>query len=276
VKINDRMRYPHPVLSEFSSDYSTGELTASFTHQTTKDGQLCLIADLKLSSDDLTKLIADQRAAVGYFIVCNQTYFNKLQSASVGASESFFNIDQLHGSVTLRPVIWTLREIENFSSPLIDAEFGDDIVIRKGSIIAMGPEFRMSLDPRRFKPFESIFEIAQSDEVDPGAIEVDTDREKITIFAEPKTYAGIVNMRNIGQGRMVLLNAVYMPAVMDVIARLQTGDKSVTSRHWYRVFAAKCDEVGINPADQSASPLAMAQRLLREPLKGTIKVMESA
>ena len=62
---------------------------------------------------------------------------------------------------------------------------------------------------------------------------------------------------------------------MDVISRLQIDGASLEGRRWYRVFRAKCDDMGIDPSDDTLSPLEVAQELLREPLQATIKVMES-
>ncbi len=76
-------------------------------------------------------------------------------------------------------------------------------------------------------------------------------------------------------GKSLLLNAVYMPAVMEVVARLQGGNSGFESRKWYRGFRAKCDDLGINPADDTRSPLSVAQKLLREPLKKVIAVAEN-
>ena len=276
MKLNERMRYPHPVLSEFSSDYTTGEFSASFSHQVTDDDQLKITSNLFIDCDELKVLIENQKASAGYFVVCRPTYFNHLQPIPLGESEKFFELSRLYGAVSLRPFIWTLEDVENYSSPLIDAEFGKGIVITKGAVIAMGPEFQFSIDQQKFKPFETIFDLAQNEDIKPGMIKVDPEGDKITILAEPGTYDSIANMRNIFQGRTILLNAVYMPAVMEIVSRLQIDGPSLERGHWYRVFKAKCDDMGIDPSNAAFSPLEVAQELLREPLRATIKVMESS
>lgn len=275
MKLNERMRYPHPVLSQFSSDYTTGKFSASFSYQVTDDNQLKIASGLSVGCDELRVLVEDQKASAGYFVVCRRTYFNRLQHVPLGKSEKFFELSQLYEAVSLRPVIWTLEDVENYSSPLIDAEFGKDILIAKGAVIAMGPEFRFSVDPQKFKPFETIFDLARSEDIKPGMIKVDPEGDKITILAEPRTYKSIADMRNIGHGQKILLNAVYMPAVMDIVSRLQIDGRSLEGKRWYRVFKAKCDDMGIDPLDETSSPLDVAQELLKEPLKATIHVMES-
>ena len=274
MKLNERMRYPHPVLSEFSSDYTTAEFSASFSHQATDDDQLKIASNLSIDCDELRVLIENQKASAGYFVICRRTYFNYLQPASLGESEKFFELSRLYGAVSLRPVIWTLEDVENYSSPLIDADFGKDIVITKGSVIAMGPEFRFSVDQQKFKPFETIFILSKSKDIKPGMIEVNPEGDKIEILADPETYESIVHIRNIHQGPKILLNAVYMPAIMDVLSRLQI-DRSLEERRWYRIFKAKCDDIGIDPLKDTFSPLKVAQQLLREPLQEIRKAMES-
>lgn len=275
MKLDERMRYPHPVLSESSSDYTGVEFSVSFEQQITDDDQLKIISQLSTNCDELKNLIENQKASAGYFVVCRRTYFNHLQCVSLGKSEEYFKKSDLYGAVSLHPLIWTLQNVENYSSRHIDAEFGKEIAITRGAVIAMGPEFRFSIDQQKFKPFETIFNLAQSKDVEPGMIKVDPEGDKITILAEPKTYNSIAEMRNIHSGRTILINAVYMPAIMDIVSRLQTDGPSLESKPWYRVFEAKCDDMGIRPSDEACLPLEVAQKLLRGPLKATIKAMES-
>jgi hypothetical protein len=239
----------------------------------TGDGELKLISDLTLDSKDLCALINNQQAATGYFVVCRPTYFNALQPVPLGRSEKHFDGSRLFGTVTIRPIVWTLTAVRNFSSPLFNKEFGGSVDLPRGSVVALGPEFRFSLDKKKFKPFESIFELSIGEGIESGTVRVDPLRERITILAEPKTYKDLADMRNTPAGRDILLSSVYMPAVMEVLAVLQSGDTTATGMNWYRVFKAKCDDLGINPVDANGSPLLIAQTLLRAPLKKPIALV---
>ncbi|MCY3594844.1 MAG: hypothetical protein OXH01_06360 [Bacteroidetes bacterium] len=276
MKLNERMRYPHPILSELSSDYISGKFSATFSQKVTEDDQLKIISELSTDCDELRDLVDNQKASVGYYVICRSTYFNHLQQVEFGKSEKYFEKSQFFGGVSLRPVIWTLEGINNYSSPLTDKEFGKDIVITKGAVLAIGPESRFSIDPEKFKPFETIFKLDKRNDIPPGMFMVDPEGDKIKIAAEPGTYSSIADMRKIPDGPTILLNSVYMPAVMDIIARLQTGDAGrLKSNRWYRVFEAKCDDMGINLSDNTSLPLEIAQKLLKSPFKGTIKYMQS-
>ncbi len=275
MKINERMRYPHPVLSEYSSDYATGGFNCEFEQNLTTDNELRISAKLNLDGDNLLGLINEQKASIGYFIICRRTYFNKLVKTSEGASEYFVDASRLFGTVLIRPIIWTQQPISNFSSPLFDSEFSENIDVAKGKIIALGPEFRFSMDRKKYKPFDSIFQLSEVETVTVGMIEVDLSQDRITISAEPGTYRSIIGMRDVAVARGILLNAVYMPAIMEVVSRLQSGETSLQSRKWYRVFRAKCDDLGIDPSDNAKSALEIAQILLHAPLAKTIAAVEN-
>ena len=276
MKLNARMRFPHPVLNEHSSDYNTGKFSASFSKEVTDDDQLKITSDLSTDCDELTALIEHQKASAGYFVVCRRTYFNRLQPIQLGKSEKSIDISRLFGRVSFRPVIWTIEDVKYYSSPLINEEFGKDIFIKKGAILAMGPESSFSLDPQKFKPFETIFKLDKRKDLEPGEIRVDPEGDKISIAAEPGTYNSIADMRNEPTGRTILITGVYMPAIMDIVSRLQTdGAEIFESYRWYRVFKAKCDDLSINPSDKASLPLEIAQKLLRRPFREAMKLIQS-
>lgn len=275
MKLNHYMRYPHPVLSDYSEDYVSGEFSCKFDQNITAGGELRLFSSLQIKNDNLIELIDTQAASAGYFLVCRRTYFNHLQVAPLGESEKFFDATRLFGGVIIRPVVWTLRKIDGLTSPLINSEFGENIPVEKGAIIALGPEFRFSMDQKKYKPFDSIFELARSETVTENTVEVDHEQDRITILAKDETYKSIAAIRDINRGKDMILNTIYLPAIIEVISRLQNGGVNVEGRKWYRVFKAKCDDLGMNPTDPNVSPLALAQLLLRGPLRKTISLMES-
>ncbi|MGB3027653.1 hypothetical protein [Paradevosia shaoguanensis] len=275
MKLDDYMRYPHPVLSELSGDYMTGEFVCSFEQNLTQAGELKLVADMRIDNEDLLDLINGQSAAPGYFLVCRRTYFNQLVNAPIGRSEKFFDATKFFGGVIIRPVVYTLRRVDRYSSALVDPEFGGNTTIGKGGIIALGPEFRFSMDRKKYKPFDSIFELARSEDVPLNTVRVDHDQDRITITAKSETFTSISAIRDMNRGKDIIMNTVYLPAVIEVISRLQTGGMNVEGRKWYRIFKAKCDDLGVDPSSPNVSPLELAQQLLRGPLAKTISMMES-
>lgn len=274
MKISDSSRFPHPVLAAFLDDYSDGEINCLFTQNLTKEDELRITADIQVTQPNLVRLLDSGDAAVGFFIVCRRTFFNALRPAALGSTEHHFAATSFFGSVEVRPVVWATSERVPLAADAVHPEFGADPIAGVGAVLAVGSEFQFSVDPRRFRPFESIFSLQRVESVRPGCIEVETESDMISIGATSATYESIVAMRGIPAGRDILLGAVYLPAVMDVVASIQANSSSFSSCAWYSVFRSKCDELGIDPSDPSRTPLEIAQRLLKEPIGRTIAAVE--
>ena len=69
MKLNEYMRFPHPVLSDSTADYSAGGFSCAFEQSLTSDDELRLVSDLRLNSPRIAELVSTQAAAVGYFLV---------------------------------------------------------------------------------------------------------------------------------------------------------------------------------------------------------------
>ena len=68
------------------------------------------------------------------------------------------------------------------------------------------------------------------------------------------------------KGKPVVMNAVYLPAVMEVLDALRDGGEQYEGLRWYSPFVARCDSKGIDPAAEM-SLLESAQLLLDSPVQ---------
>ncbi|WP_370074073.1 MULTISPECIES: hypothetical protein [Salipiger] len=65
-------------------------------------------------------------------------------------------------------------------------------------------------------------------------------------------------------GKPVVMNAVYLPAVMEVLDALQSGADQYEPWRWHAPFMARCDARGVDPKTDT-SILESAQKLLDSP-----------
>ena len=70
-------------------------------------------------------------------------------------------------------------------------------------------------------------------------------------------------LRGLTIGKPIVLNSVYLPAVMQVLDSLKDGGSTYEGRRWYRVFDAKCTHLGINT--DLPDLWSDAQKLLQTP-----------
>lgn len=262
MKLNDDMLFGHPVLSPVSDDYQGALFNAEFV--VTIDGdQLTIDAAVTLNCPDLDQLLEEGAAGCGYFLVCRQTYQNRLIEMSPGRAVQLLNAAHFFGTLQLRPVVWSREARSGWSSSFLHPEYGGSVDFPAASILAVGEEQRFSVDRERLKPFESIFSLAAVEDQKPGEISVDPDDDKIIIGVHPDTKTSMDEIRNDPRGRTVLLNSVYLPAVMQVLSEMSGNGKNFEERPWHRIFVAKCDQCGFSA--ENAVPLEHAQALLNYP-----------
>lgn len=273
MRITDDTRYPHPVLSDASGDYSEGDFHVSYQcREVFTTGKVTLSHEVSLDQPDVLELVESGAACVGAIVRCRDTYYCELHKMTWPAGAIEFREGLLLNRVYVRPVIWLARELADWKPAHLNPEFAAPLALGKGDIIAIAPESRLTVGRAKLAPLESIFTMKVADELEPHAIRVDLHNDKITILAGKAAYAAVNELRASRSGRAVAVAAVYMPVVMEVLD--QMGDNTFEDQRWSRPFLAKCDAMGINP--ENANLLEDAQRLLDHPLAGLEPPREAA
>ncbi len=265
MRFTDEARFPHPVLGPLTGDFTSGELDVSFTiHEDLETGALILEHRISLTEPGIRGLVKTNRAAAGCFVRCNDTYHTELRRLAWPNGRSDFPAGALLNRVSLRPIVWLDDGLDGWDPGTIHPEFEPPVSLVKGDIIAIGDESVISVGQAKFAPIESIFELVRSSDVSEGRIQVELDRDRITILVAPKTHETISLLRGQAKGRPVVMNAVYLPAVMEVLDGLRVDPEQYNGWRWYQPFTAKCDAKGIDPAI-ATSILENAQTLLDGP-----------
>ncbi len=274
MKLSDDMLYAHPVLldaSDANTDYTSGAFSFS-AEVAIDDDQLRLSTSLSVTQPEIVELINQGLAACGYYLICQRTYYNKLNTMPLGDGTQHYDITKFFGAVKLQPVVWTRESVKDYTSTALHAEYGGNADLPPAAIIAIGPEQKFSVDRHRYRPFETIFVLAAHAEVPRGEIRVDPDYEKIKILTHSETKSNLEEIRDAADGKALLLNAIYLPAVIGVLQQLRGGDGNLTSKAWYRTFSAKCDARNIDM--EHDDPLTAAQSLLESPFQRIADIKE--
>ena len=273
MRLREDMLFAHPVLSPERDDYTHGLFRTDLDATINKAGdELVLNMELEVECDDLAELIHDGAASSGFFLVCRRTYFNRRCEMAPGCDRFAFRLSDFYGAVDVRPVIWSNAAKDDWQSAMLHPEYGGRVDLPANAILALGPGYRFSVDAIRLRPFESIFVLAEDPEVEQGEVRVDPGVPKITIRVASGTKARLENLRNLPQGRAILLNAIYLPAVMEVLSELRMNEGMYEAYDCHRIFKAKCDSEGVEP--QTTGPLEGAQRLLSGPLNQLFRFEE--
>jgi len=274
MKISHLARFPYPVLEEFTDDYVKGKFEISIEiAESIKTGALRVHYNFHLTEETLSKYLAEKRSKACLFITCLETYYSRLHE--IGSLNGELEVDQglLSGNVNLLPLIIAGDEGIILSSDNLHEDFHNlKFHLGNGEILAIGNEFQINVGREKLAPIESIFEMAINNDVPHGQYRVNLDEERITILADKATYTSIYNMRNTAPGKPILLNSVYLPAVMEVLTVLQQDMGSYQDKRWYKVFEAKCAQENIDLANPDL--LKDSQKLLKSPFNRVVTLMQ--
>lgn len=265
MKFSEDMRFPHPVLSNGTADFLIGEFGATFeVEERPSDGTLRLSYDCQVTEQEIEKLVREGIARAGLFVTCLETYFNQIRPLSLGKGKLEFPGGLLNGRVVLRPVLWTARPMDQWRPTNVHPEFGTGPVpLGQHKLLGLGEESIINVGRDKLRPLETIFTLAASEEMPEGRIAIDLESERIRIVVAKKTHESINLYRGGNIGRAMLLNAVYLPAIMEVLRNLASDRQLYEQRRWYRPFTAKCEHLSIDLADPTL--LQDAQKLLSDP-----------
>ncbi len=263
MKFRQDMLFGHPVLIQESDDYGSGSFQMVFANPVVEVPDLVIRVKPELKSPDLRKLIDQGKAVCGFYIICEDTFYNRFYPTGTEEGEFRLEAHDFSGAVRLRGVVVSKGMIQDFSSEVLNPEFGDRTNLPAASILALDGEQKFAVGQISKKPFESIFSLVENSTLIPGKIVVDTGTDKIQIGVHPLTKANIDEFRLTEAGKIILLNSVYMPAVMELLHQISGNLETVEDRPWFPVFSAKCAVAGINMDDPN--PLADAQKLLSDP-----------
>jgi hypothetical protein len=267
MKISEDMRFPHPVLWANTGDYRKGEFTATGLEvfERLDTGEVRVTCRFVLNQPQLLALVNADCAACGLSVACLETYYNVLHTVPAAGGTVHLPAGALMGRVILRPLVWAVRPDPVFVPDALHEEFGTaGFGIRTGDVLAIGDETVISVGREKLAPLESIFELSLDSNVTPEQVVVRMEGDKISITASDSTYKKIHALRGTPQGRSLLLNSIYLPAVMHVLTSLRDQEGLYEGRRWHRIFTARLEHLGISVDGEA---LEGAQKLLDSPFR---------
>ena len=266
MKINNETHFPHPVLYSQTTDYKSGKFSLSLmVEEVPATGKLKIDYDVLLDEPGLLKEIEDKSAMIGMFITCLDTFYNRITVLDGLKGLVEFPAGTLKGRCSVRPLVCATQKISDYSNDNLNEEYGHkEWEFQNGSVLAIGNELQINVGHEKLAPMESIFKLAENEELKEGEISVQTDVDNITIHCSKTVFATVHGLRQSAKGKSVLLNSIYLPVVMEVLSHLRDNAASFAEKKWFKVFNAKCEHLGIVYA--TSNFLEDAQKLLKSPI----------
>jgi hypothetical protein len=258
--------FPYPVLRPNVDDYIDGDIQVT-VDVTQSDDLQEVIAEIQfaVSVPELLALVSEGRAQFAVVFACRDTYFRKSAVSKVGTFTHKFIPGQLRGEVLIYPYLVATADIKDFMCKWINSEFGDGpFAFEKGAALAVDAPQSIYVDRDSFKPISSAFDLVKDDNLPYGEWRVKAEQDRVHIAVHPDLKARIDLARNGNPNKALLLNSIYMGAVMQCLSYLKQGD-SYDDFRWASIFKARCAELSIEVEKHPES--WVAQQLMKVPFK---------
>lgn len=263
MKFDKNKAFPYPVLRPYSDDYVDVEFQTTVEFAVSKS-KISVNIVYNLSSDELRAAIKNESAKYVSVVSCRDTYFRTVLSSNEGNIASEFDVGSLRGEVRVDPYIVVTTEIASFKSPDINPEFGQAAFsFSPGDVLAQDETQIFYIDRDLFKPVTSVFDLVKNDALSGGEWQVGLDEDHVRIEVSAQMKESIDNARDDKAKRVILLNSLYFPAVVQALQKLKDGEADDEKR-WVQIIKMQLHNFGWNLATHDA--YVLAQRLMKQPL----------
>lgn len=271
--------YPHPVLRDGLDDYrdATFAIEPEVRRQS---GQHELSVNFSLTSETLKKLISERRAAFALIVECQRTRVREMHQTDQYCLALRFRSSDFDGRVDLFPFVVAREKLPNFSSDELHQDFeGESFDIDAGDVLAEGLQWWFEEDTgvgRDPKPGH-LFLVSENPAHDAPALEYRTQGSKKVEILLPRESFRIYKRLTDAKELIPLVNSMVVAPVLtqivaDIKRDIDEGEHPEKAEiRWYRIIRQKLETMDLN-----LNPVALAQRILGDPLSSGLKATAGA
>ena len=237
MKYDEYKAFPYPVLRPNSDDYLDCDFQTTVNFLTEKQTILVDVS-FAISSPEILEQVELGNAEFVAMVSCRDTYFQHMIRTNERKTQASFAMGDLKGAVVVNPYVIVKTQIQNYTSPDINPEFGAEaFTFKEGDVLVQDEPYLVYFDQESFKPITSLFDFVHRDNQPDGEWSIDFDSDHIQIVLSKKTKETIDNARASNfKNKVILMNSIYFSAVMQAVLKIQHPDKAYEDKKWAKVF----------------------------------------
>ena len=157
---SEKIRYLHPVYSTTSGDYDVYD--ADFGIEVTQSSaEIRVQFNFRIGNEALQIAIEKKQLLPGFFVVCQNTMFNRFMDISIGSGNISLDANQFYGRVDIQPVCCVLDAFDFTRHESINKEFPEIIGFQPNSLAVIGTVHSFNVEPKNFS-LSAIFIVSYS------------------------------------------------------------------------------------------------------------------
>jgi hypothetical protein len=263
MKIDPTATWGYPVLRSSVDDYVKSEIQSSLQLELADDfASILLNYQIQISVPEILELIKNKKARVIIYVHCRETWFGKMFDASNFNGQLVLDKSLIEGQTEFLTLVIATEKVSDFYSTKFHPEYQEaKFNIEEDQILAIADPESLYISRDLLKNVSSLFDYAVNHNLSEGEWRVKLTENRLVIEANANQVKYLRNGENTNQGKAVLLNSIFLPALTQIIAHLSNNPDEYSDLAWAMIVKAKIDLVIKTNLDS----LGLAHELLRMP-----------
>ena len=267
MRFDLKKSFGYPVLRDSSEDYIDSSINTLISLSEVFDSrnQFNLEYSVTIDNAEIVNAISNKDLLIVITCFCSKT----LHSISIKSFElsgkQLIDMRDFRGDVKIDSEIVVNSSNYVLHSLKFHPEFGSkSFNLVKGQVVAQAWPEKIFIEREIFTSITSLFQWSTNDEIEDGEWRLVITPTAIKIQINSTQRNILLNSSNSKEGRAVLLNAIFFPALVQLLNSAISGDYDEHDV-WFRVIEMKLNALNVSISANS-DPIELAQLLFKKPL----------
>lgn len=268
--------FPYPVLRPLwdrgeTADFPGYGFQTTVIPQVSEDGShIELEISFDIKQPDILTTVESERAEFAVLIYCPTTYYRQYVPSSTSEFTAAIRSGDVDNKVEVRPSIVVKSAIERYEPHDLHPELqGRHYSVPAGGLLAQDHTSDFPASREYLRPITSIFQIVPEHGRKRGHLDILVG-DPVQILVSPDDSALLATARGTSSFQPYVMNAIYLPAVMSLLAELIKLEDDDPGDQWFTVVKYKLEAAEIDWSqlvDGRTSIWEASQALLEYPAR---------
>lgn len=269
MRFDPKKSFGYPVLRKDSSDYLNADISTSIELLATEDSvhdyeiEYHIMIGVREIKDAI--ISRDLSLVVSFF--CPKTLYSESFVTQDFNGRRTIDLRNVKGDLKIDVEVVVNAEKYSLKSAKFHPEYSslaDSFDLKRGDLVAQGWPEKLFIEREVFQSVISLFQWAPDDSMSDGLWKLGASPDSVQIIANPKQIRLLSSAQNTKNGRALLINSIFFPAIVQLIGLVISGDFD-DGDLWFKVLEQKLQATG-DVITENSDPISLAQKLLKSPL----------
>jgi len=269
MRFDPKKSFGYPVLRKDSSDYVGADINTIIELIATEDSTHLYEIEyhIMIGVQEIRDAILSRDLALVVSFFCPKTLYSESYVTQDPNGRREVDMRNIKGDLFITVEVIVSSPTFNLKSTKFHPEFlasSENFLLQRGDLVSQALPVKLFIEREVFQSVISLFQWAPRDDMSDGTWKMGCSPDSVQIYANPKQIRLLTAAQNSKEGKALLINAIFFPAIINLISQVIAGDYDENDL-WFKVLEMKL-QVTNDRITEGSDPIELAQKLLKNPL----------